>query len=120
VEHLQLKGRDEHEVVVALIHGHDVEGAPSRSDVEFAISHDVDHEIPFDRNVRKASQLGVPVVQHYPRTAASLAFGAMAGELAGFEYAPVEARDPIRGRFFSIFGSRKSEPVTATPDDVAV
>lgn len=119
IEHLELKGRGPEEVVVTLVHGHDLAGGASRADVEFAISHRVDHEVPFDRNVRKASQLGVPVVQHYPRTAASIAFGALAGELAGFAYAPVEAPDPVRGRFFSIFGSRKAES-TPKHKDVAV
>jgi hypothetical protein len=38
--------------VVTLIHGHDVAGAPSKADVEHAM---VDYEVPFDRNVRKAS-----------------------------------------------------------------
>ncbi|MGB4861506.1 MAG: AAA family ATPase [Tepidiformaceae bacterium] len=119
IEHLELKGRTPNEVVVTLIHGHEVSGGASRADVEFAISHPVDHEVPFDRNVRKASQLGVPVVQHYPRTAASVAFGQLAGELAGFAYQQAEAPDPVRGRFFSIFGSRKT---TSTPKrkDVAV
>lgn len=120
IEHLNLKGREPEQVLVTLIHGHDVDGAPSRSDVEFAISHKVNHEVPFDRNVRKASQLGVPVVQQYPRTDASIAFGRLAGELAGFNYAPVDAPDPVRGRFFSIFGSRKSEAATPRRNDLAV
>jgi len=119
IEHLELKGRSEDDVVVALIHGHDVEGGPSRADVEFAISRRVDHEIPFDRNVRKASQAGIPVVQHYPRTAASLAFGSLAGHLAGFTYTPAEVADPVRGRFFGVFGSRKPAAGTRR-DEVAV
>jgi MinD-like ATPase involved in chromosome partitioning or flagellar assembly len=121
IEHLQLHGRSEDEVVVTLIHGHDVEGGPQRADVEFAISHKVDHEVPFDRNVRKASQAGVPVVQYYPRTAASLAFGELAGSLAGFRHAAPAPVDPVRGRFFKVFGSRKS-PAAVGParDEVAV
>ncbi|MGE3076510.1 MAG: CpaE family protein [Dehalococcoidia bacterium] len=120
IEHLELKGRKPEEVVVTLIHGHDVDGAPSREDVEFAISHPVNHEVPFDRNVRKASQLGIPVVQHYPRTAASVAFGELAGDLAGFAYSPVEAPDPVRGRFFNIFGRKSAPAETSDRKDMAV
>ena len=97
VEHLALKGQGDERVVVTLIHGHDVDGSPQKADVEFAISRPVNHEIPFDANVRKASQSGVPVVQHYPRTAASLAFGRLAGDLAGFAYAPAESVEAVRG-----------------------
>ena len=120
LEHLELHGRTDKEVVVTLIHGHDVEGGPSKTDVEFAISRKVDVEVPFDRNVRKASQAGVPVVQYYPRTPASLAFGELAGGLAGFSYAPVAAPDPVRGRFFRVFGSRKASSAERGRKDVAV
>lgn len=120
IEHLQHKGRKDDEVVVALIHGHDVEGGPKKADVEFAISHIVDHEIPFDRSVRRASQAGVPVVQHYPRTPASLAFGRLAGHLAGFSYEPAETTDPVRGRFFKVFGSRKPSGAGHARGEVAV
>ena len=119
LEHLELRGRPQNEIVVALIHGHDVEGAPSRADVEFAISRPVDTEVPFDRNVRKASQAGVPVVQQYPRTAASLAFGELAGGLASFTYNPADA-DPVRGRFFNVFGARKPAASQAERKEVAV
>ena len=120
LEHLNLHGRADKEVVVTLIHGHDVVGAPSKADVEFAISRSVDVEVPFDRNVRKASQAGVPVVQLYPRTPASLAFGELAGGLASFRYEPVAAPDPVRGRFFRVFGSRKSVAPDSERKEVAV
>lgn len=120
VEHLDLRGRNADDVVVTLIHGHDVAGGPEKADVEFAISRAVNHEVPFDRNVRKASQAGVPVVQHYPRTAASLAFGRLAGDLAGFAYEPEEVKDPVRGRFFSVFGRKSPAPAPAQRDEVAV
>ena len=107
VEHLQLKGRTEGEVVVSLIHGHDVAGGPARADVEFAISRKVDHEIPFDRNVRKASQIGIPVVVAYPRTPATQAFNQLASDLVGIDIAVAEPADPVRSRFFRVFGSRK-------------
>jgi pilus assembly protein CpaE len=119
LEHLSLKGRDQ-DVVLTLIHGHDVPGSPQKSDVEFAVSRGVDVEIPFDRNVRKASQAGSPVVQFYPRTAASSAFRSLAYGLARLE-APVEqAPDPVRSRFFGVFGSRKPAHVKAAPRDIAV
>lgn len=119
IEHLELKGRKEEEVLVTLVHGHDVDGAPSKADVEFAVSHAVNHEVPFDRNVRKASQLGIPVVLYTPRTPAALAFGRLAGDLAGFAYAPAEA-DPVRGRFFRVFGSRKAAASRGSREGVAV
>jgi MinD-like ATPase involved in chromosome partitioning or flagellar assembly len=97
-------------VLVALIHGHDVAGSPLKADVEFAISHPVDYEVPFDRNVRKASQIGIPVVMAYPRTPASVAFGSLAGSLAGFTFSEAVPADPVRRRFFKVFGARKSTP----------
>jgi len=118
VEHLELRGRKAGEVVVALVHGHDVAGGPQRADVEFAISRRVDHEIPFDTNVRRASQAGVPVVQFQPRTPAAAAFRRLAGDLAGFPVASDESSDAVRGRFFSIFGSRK--PAARQKHDIAV
>jgi MinD-like ATPase involved in chromosome partitioning or flagellar assembly len=120
VEHLELKGRTGDDVLVTLIHGHDVLGSPSKSDVEFAISHSVAHEVPFDRNVRKASQLGVPVVQAYPRTPASLVFGQLAGEIAGFEYVVEEPADPLRMRFFRAFGRKNTTHNEPARKDVAV
>ena len=119
LEHLELRGRAQNEIVLALVHGHDVDGGPSRADVEFAIGRPVDIEVPFDRNVRKASQMGVPVVQHYPRTPASLAFGELAGGLASFTYNPADA-DPVRGRFFKVFGARKPAASQAERREVAV
>lgn len=120
VEHLQLKGRSEDEVVVALIHGHDVAGGPSKADVEFAISRRVDHEIPFDRNVRKASQVGIPVVLAYPRTPATAAFTGLASHVAGFLLGAAEAPDPVRSRFFRVFGSRRPTAVKSGHGQVAV
>ncbi|MCC6267864.1 MAG: AAA family ATPase [Dehalococcoidia bacterium] len=119
IEHLGLKGRSASEVVVTLIHGHDVAGAPSKADVEYAISHPVDYEVPFDRNVRKASQAGIPVVRYTPRTPAALALGQLAGDLGGFTFVPVQM-DPVRGRFFKVFGSRKPAVANSTREDVAV
>jgi pilus assembly protein CpaE len=109
LEHLEMKGRIGDAVLVTLIHGHDVEGAPERADVEYAISHAVDHEVPFDRNVRKASQMGVPVVMYRPSTAAAMAFGQLAGRIGGFTYVPAESADPLRSRFLRVFGSRKTD-----------
>lgn len=112
LEHLEAKGRVGDSVLVTLIHGHDVDGAPERADVEYAISHPVDHEVPFDRNVRKASQMGVPVVMYRPLTAAAMAFGQLAGRIGGFTYVPAESGDQLRNRFFRVFGSRKSAAST--------
>jgi pilus assembly protein CpaE len=120
VEHLQLRGRNEDEVVVTLIHGHDVSGGPAKADVEFAISRPVNYEVPFDRNVRRASQAGIPVVQQYPRTAASLAFGRLAGQLAGIAYAPAEVQDPVRSRFFGVFGAKRPAASRERRNSVAV
>ena len=121
VEHLQLRGLDEEQVAVSLIHGHDVPGVASKSDVEFAISRPVTFEVPFDRNVRKASQVGVPVVMYRPTTPASAVFGEMAGRLAGIAYAPIQqTQDAVRGRFFRVFGSRKQAATESDRRGVAV
>ena len=119
VEHLELKGRTD-DVLVTLIHGHDVPGSPSKADVEFAISHNVAFEVPFDRNVRKASQVGVPVVLAFPRTAASVVFGQLAARIAGFQYAAAEPADPLRSRFFRVFGRRTTAHNEPVRKDMAV
>jgi pilus assembly protein CpaE len=121
VEHLQLRGLDEEQVAVSLIHGHDIPGCASKTDVEFAISRPVTFEVPFDRNVRKASQLGVPVVMYRSTTPAALVFGEMAGRLGGIPYTPVQqAQDAVRGRFFRVFGSRKPSAVESERRGIAV
>jgi MinD-like ATPase involved in chromosome partitioning or flagellar assembly len=119
VEHLELKGRTD-DVLVTLIHGHDVPGSPSKADVEFAISHNVAFDVPFDRNVRKASQVGVPVVLAFPRTAASVVFGQLAARIAGFQYAAAEPADPLRSRFFRVFGRRTTAHNEPVRKDMAV
>ncbi len=108
VEHLDLRGVPSDHVIVSLIHGHDVGGGPERADVEFAISRKVDFEVPFDRAVRKASQLGVPVVMHRPNSPAAVAFGGIAGAVGGFSYA--YESEQVRRRFFRVFGPRKAAP----------
>ncbi|MEO8538944.1 MAG: AAA family ATPase [bacterium] len=121
VEHLDLRGLKDEQVAVSLIHGHDVSGGPSRTDVEFAISHKVNYEIPFDRNVRKASQVGVPVVMYRSTSPASTVFGEMAGRLGGISYVAAQpSADAVRGRFFRVFGSRKAAQVEQTRTGVAV
>lgn len=120
VEHLALKGLNEEQVVVNLIHGHDVPGSATKKDVEFAISRPVTFEVPFDHAVRKASQVGVPVVMYRANSPAALVFGEIAGRVGGVDYVPApQAQDPVRGRFFRIFGSRKSE-AQARREGVAV
>lgn len=121
IEHLALKGLNEDQVVVNLIHGHDVAGGAARKDVEFAISRPVTFEVPFDRNVRKAGQVGVPVVMYRATAPAAAVFNEMAGSLAGVSLAPAAAaQDPVRGRFFRIFGSRKPAASSADRHGIAV
>ena len=121
VEHLELKGLSQERVLVSLIHGHDVPGSGTKADVEFAISRPVNVEVPFDRNVRKASQVGVPVVMYRASTPAAVVFTRLAGELAGIDYAPVrQSQDAVRGRFFRVFGSRKATSAAAERESVAV
>lgn len=121
VEHLELKGLKDDQVLVNLIHGHDVPGSATKTDVEFAISRPVNFEVPFDRNVRKASQVGVPVVMYRASAPAAVVFNELAGSLAGISCAPVvQGQDAVRGRFFRVFGSRKSANSSARREGVAV
>lgn len=108
LEHLELKGVAEKRVAVTLIHGHNVPGLAKKADVEFAVSRPVNYEVPFDRNVRKASELGIPVVMYRANAPAAAVFGQMAGRLAGFAPEPTTVEEPVRSRFFRVFGSRKS------------
>lgn len=120
LEHFALKGLADEQVIVTLIHGHDQPG-PNRADVEFAISHPVDHEVPFDRNVRKATQLGVPVVCWRPDTPAAAALARLAMHAAGPEASPCSLPDAaVRRRFFGVFGARRATRSTPQSHDVAV
>jgi len=121
VEHLELRGLKDDRVLVNLIHGHDVPGGATKKDVEFAISRPVNFEVPFDRNVRKASQVGVPVVMYRSTAPAAVVFSDIAGQLAGVRCAPAaQSEDAVRGRFFRVFGSRKSTASAAGREGVAV
>ncbi len=121
VEHLALKGLDEDRVLVNLIHGHDVPGSGTKQDVEFAISRPVTFEVPFDRNVRKASQVGVPVVMYRASAPAAAEFTRMASQLAGIDYASaLNGHDAVRHRFFRVFGSRRSAAPTGHREGIAV
>src|SRR5207247_718455 len=63
MEHLEVRNVVENDVIVTLIHGHREElSGTGRREVEYAIGRNVSHEIPFDANVRRASQAGAPVV----------------------------------------------------------
>ncbi len=118
VEHFALKGRPEDSVLVTLIHGHSEPG-PGRAEVEFAIGHPVNFEIPFDREVRRATQAGVPVTQYRPGSPAARVYEALAASLAGYP-APVAPPD-VRSRFFGIFGARRGRTAgAARRDTVAV
>jgi pilus assembly protein CpaE len=119
LEHFSLKGEGGPRPIVTLIHGHDQAGL-GRAEVEFAISHPVAHEIPFDRNVRKASQLGVPLVSWRPASAAGAALLGLAADVSG-DPAPVTstAYAGLRRRFFGVFGARGAtagQPVAAERD----
>jgi len=119
IEHLALKGREDSQVVISLIHGHNVPGSPSKADVEFAISRHVDHEIPFDMNVRKAGQVGIPVVSYRPNAPAAIAFQALATDVAGMDLS-YEVPDQVRNRFFRVFSSRRTATAPVRRDGVAV
>lgn len=95
-------------VAIALIHGHPGRGGLSTQDVEQAIRRPVDFEVPFDRNVQKAAQLGVPVVMHRPKTPAAVALGGLAAQVAG-----LSTPEPVGSRFFRVFGPRR----TGSPRD---
>ncbi len=120
LEHFSLKGLAEEQVIVTLIYGHDQEG-PDRADVEFAIGHAVDHEVPFDRNVRKATQVGMPVTMWKPHAPAATAFFRIAAHATGLP-ASHEALGvtAVRRRFFGVFGSRKTTAAAAELDTIAV
>ena len=121
VEHLQLKGLKDEQVIVNLVHGHDVPGGATRKDVEFAISRPVNFEVPFDRNVRKAGQVGIPAVMYRPTAPAAMVLNDLAAHLSGLALAPAaQAQDPVRGRFFRIFGSRRTASAEADRHGVAV
>ncbi len=119
LEHFNMKGLGDDQVMVTLIHGHGCEG-PVRADVEFAISHQVNREVPFDRNVARASQLGMPVVMYRPNSPAALVFNAMAESISGRRFT-FETAPRVKSRFFGVFGSRKQQQVDpAFQRDVAV
>lgn len=103
VDHLRARGRPDDSVLVTLIHGHDEPG-PGRAGVEFVIDHPVNFEIPFDPAVRKATQLGVPVVRHRPGSPAARVYEALAATVGG--YPPPAATADVRTRFFGIFGRK--------------
>ena len=65
-------------------------------------------------------KLGVPVVLAYPRTAAAQAFGALAGDLAGFSFEVADPADQVRSRFFRVFGSRKHSAAKPERKGIAV
>lgn len=122
LEHFSLKGEEGPRPIVTLIHGHDQPGL-GRAEVEYAISHPVAHEIPFDRNVRKASQLGVPLVSWRPGSAAGAALVGLAADVAGETYSEGGmAGAGLRRRFFAAFGSRRAtaRPAVARHNDIAV
>lgn len=120
LEHFSLKELAEEQVIVTLIHGHDQEG-PDRADVEFAIGHAVDHEVPFDRNVRKASQLGVPVVAWRAGSPAAVVFARIAAHAAGSPGSLDALPDAaVRRRFFGVFGARKAVRHSPERGDIAV
>lgn len=113
LEQFRQKGIAEGSTSLALIHGHGVEGAGSRAEVEYAIGRRVDHEIPFDGNVRKASQLGVPVVMMRPGSPAAVALRRLAADVSGEPGEGTSVAD-VRSRFFGVFGMLKGvrrEPV---------
>ncbi|MEJ5222047.1 MAG: AAA family ATPase [Tepidiforma sp.] len=103
VDHFRAKGRPDDDVLVTLIHGHGERG-PGRADVEDVIGHPVNFEIPFDREVRKATQAGVPVVRWRPGSPAARVYEALAAAVAGYP-APAAAPD-VRARFFGVFGRK--------------
>jgi pilus assembly protein CpaE len=120
LEHFSLKGLAEEQVIVTLIHGHDQEG-PDRADVEFAIGHAVDHEVPFDRNVRKATQLGAPVVTWRASSPAAVVFARIAAHAAGSPDSLDALPDAaVRRRFFGVFGSRKATSHAPERREIAV
>jgi pilus assembly protein CpaE len=122
LEHFSLKGEDGPRPIVTLIHGHGQAGL-GRAEVEFAISHAVAHEIPFDRNVSRASQLGVPLVSWRPGSAAGAALLALAADVCGDPAAFAGGGDArLRKRFFGVFGARRSgaRPLAPVRRDIAV
>lgn len=119
LEHFALKGEEGPRPIVTLIHGHDQAGF-GREEVEYAISHPVAHEIPFDRDVRRASQLGVPLVTWRPRSAAGAALLRLAGDISGASVPAAGIADAaLPRRFFGVFGARRGrqrQPVAAHRD----
>ena len=119
LEHFDMRGMEDDQLMVTLIHGHGYEG-PGRQEVEFAISHPVNREVPFDRNVARAGQAGIPVVLFRPHSPAALVFNAMAEAITGQRFS-FETTPQVRSRFFGVFGSKKPAPVTpAFGRDIAV
>lgn len=119
LEHFELKGLSDDQVMVTLIHGHGQQG-PTKADVEFAISHPVNREVPFDRTVQKAGQLGIPVVLYKPNSPAAQVFHQMAEAVTGQAFT-FEIASQVRSRFFGVFGSKKVAPVApAFKRDIAV
>lgn len=112
LEHLQVRNVPENDVVVALIHGHSLSG-PGRKEVEFVIGRNVSHEIPYDTNVRRASQVGVPAVTFRPNSPAAMGFIALASHLSGLALSPA-VQPSIRDRFFAAFGSKGARQPVAT------
>jgi pilus assembly protein CpaE len=112
LEHLQARSVPENDVVVTLIHGHGVVG-PGRKDVEYVIGRNVSHEIPYDTNVRRASQAGVPAVTYRPNSPAAMGFMAVASHLSGLALLPA-TQPGIRDRFFAAFGSKGPRQPVAT------
>ncbi len=117
VDHFRAQGRPDDTVLVTLIHGHNEPG-PGRADVEFVIDHPVNFEIPFDPAVRKATQLGVPVVRQRPGSPAARVYAALAAAVAG--YPPPAVPTDVRARFFRIFGRKGKVATQRGRESVAV
>lgn len=105
LEHFRLRGMRDGDVAVALVHGSAAQAA-GLSDVEYALGRKVDYEVPFDGAVQKASQLGIPVVQRRPGSAASVAFRRIAADLSGSGGPEGDGGSvaAVRSRFFGVFG----------------
>jgi len=117
MEHFELRGLPPEHAHVVLVHGHDQEG-PSKAEVEFAVGHRVDFEVPFDREVRRATQAGVPVVLYRPQAPAAQVLHALAAAVSGQPLAAPAAE--VRKRFFNVFGAKRPVARRESRESVAV